>query len=29
MEGVLELPTDTSMDPFAEGSPFEFGHEGS
>jgi twitching motility protein PilT len=25
MEGVLELPTESSMDPFAEGSPFEFG----
>jgi len=26
MEGVLELPSDSPMDPFAEGSPFEFGH---
>jgi len=25
MEGVLELGTDTSMDPFSEDSPFEFG----
>jgi twitching motility protein PilT len=27
MEGVLELGTDTSMDPFSEDSPFEFGNE--
>ncbi len=27
MEGVLELGTDTSMDPFSEDSPFEFGGE--
>jgi len=27
MDGVLELGTDTSMDPFSEESPFEFGGE--
>jgi twitching motility protein PilT len=26
MDGVLELPGESPMDPFAEGSPFEFGH---
>jgi twitching motility protein PilT len=26
MEGMLELPGESPMDPFAEGSPFEFGH---
>ncbi|HSL19069.1 MAG TPA: type IV pilus twitching motility protein PilT [Methylomirabilota bacterium] len=27
MEGVLELGTDSTMDPFSEDSPFEFGNE--
>ena len=27
MEGVLELGSDTGMDPFSEDSPFEFGGE--
>jgi len=26
LEGVLELPGESAVDPFAEGSPFEFGH---
>jgi twitching motility protein PilT len=26
MEGVLELPGESAVDPFSEGSPFEFGH---
>ncbi len=28
MDGVLELPGEGPMDPFSEGSPFEFGHAG-
>jgi len=28
MEGVLELGTETELDPFSEESPFEFGNEG-
>ena len=28
MEGVLELGTETELDPFSEESPFEFGNDG-